>query len=255
MIISVKIREKDGLLHIKSTDNLKINDFIVIETDRGKFIAKVYKIASSNITISSSVQYIKKATKDDYNTYLNNLKDANKALKETKKIVKNMSLNMNVISAIYSLDRKHLIFEFVSNERVDFRELVKELANLYHTRIDLFQIGVRDKASSVGGLGLCGRTLCCSNNLKQFCSVNINTIKNQNIALNPSKINGVCGRLLCCFNFENDLYVENVKKMPKVDEKVVYNGKKGKVSSIDILNKKYTIKFENGLTETVIIDD
>lgn len=255
MIIGVKIRERDNLLYINCDDEVSIDDYVIIETDKGNVLSKVYKTDVSQVEKVSPVKYVRKADDNDYNNYLENLNDGNKALKETRKIVRNMDLNMNVISALYSLDRKHLVFEFVSNERVDFRELVKELANKYHTRIDLFQIGVRDKASFVGGLGLCGRELCCSKNLKQFCSVNINTIKNQNIALNPSKINGVCGRLLCCFNFENDLYTENNKKLPKLDEKVVYNGEKGKVISIDVLNKKYTIKFDNGITETVILDD
>jgi len=255
MIAGIKIREKDKLLYTKCDDNIEVNDYVIIDTDKGNFLAKVYYTNLSKSDNEIIVDFIKKANDKEYDTYLKNLNDSKKALNETKKLVKKMNINMSLISAIYSLDKKHLIFEFVSSERVDFRELVKELANKYHTRIDLFQIGVRDKASIVGGIGLCGRQLCCSTDLKQFCSVNINMIKTQNIALNPSKINGVCGRLLCCFNFENDLYLENIKRLPKIDEEVVYKGEKGKVISIDILNKKYTVKLENGLIENVILDD
>ena len=115
---------------------------------------------------------------------------------------------MNLIDASFTLDRKQLLFHFTADSRIDFRELAKDLASIYRTRIELRQIGIRDKARAVGGVGPCGRVLCCTNFLYDFDSVSINMAKNQNIALNPSKINGSCGRLLCCLTYENDTYTE-----------------------------------------------
>ena len=115
---------------------------------------------------------------------------------------------MKILEAKYTFDRDQLYFYFLSENRVDFRNLAKELASIYHTRIELRQVGVRDKAKEVGGIGMCGRGLCCSTFLKEFETVSINMAKNQNLSLNPTKINGLCGRLLCCLNYENECYKE-----------------------------------------------
>jgi len=195
------------------------------------------------------------ASEKDYEIYLNNLKDAQDALIETKKEVKKLKLNMNIIDAQYSLDRKQLLFNFISDERVDFRDLVKILASKYHTRIELHQVGVRDKAKTIGGIGMCGRMLCCSSCLNTLNTVNINMVKNQNIALNPAKINGACGRLLCCFNYENDMYEENREQLPKIGEKVNYKNKNCEVVDLNILEKKYKVKVDNNSVEEVSIEN
>ena len=166
-----------------------------------------------------------------------------------------MNLNMNLIDATYSLDRKQLLFNFVSEERVDFRELVKELASKYHTRIELHQVGVRDKAKEIGGVGLCGRELCCHSCLRNINTVNINMVKNQDIALNPTKINGACGRLLCCFTYENDLYEDNRQKLPKIGQKIKHKGKDAEVVKLDILRLKYTLKIDENTFEEVGLND
>lgn len=253
-VIGVKFKKEGKTYNFSSEIEYKVGDYVIVETERSLELGKVATVDEEPYS-KNYKEIIGLATDEDYNKYLKNQKDANKALLETKKVVKKLKLNMNLINAIYSFDRKILLFNFVSEERVDFRELVKELAGMFHTRIELHQIGVRDKAKEIGGIGLCGRKLCCNVCLKNVNPVNINMVKNQNIALNPTKINGACGRLLCCFTYENDLYEEAREKLPKIGERVSYNGKEGVVTELDILNKKYKLKLANDKIEEVLVDD
>ena len=132
-------------------------------------------------------------------------------------------------------------FNFIADERVDFRNLVKDIAAKYKTRIELHQMGVRDKSKEIGGLGQCGRELCCSKFLNSMETISINMAKNQNIALNPSKINGACGRLLCCLAYEDDVYSDHRDILPKMGDVIKTADGEGKVVSLDVLNKKYTV--------------
>lgn len=253
-VIGVKFKSDGKVYNFSSEDSYSIKDKVIVETEKGIQLAEICEI-STNKDYKDLKAIKAKATDADYSKYLKNIKDAQNALRDTKELVKKFNLNMNLIDANYSLDRKVLLFNFVSDERVDFRDLVKELATKYHTRIELHQIGVRDKAKEVGGIGLCGRILCCHGCLKTVNSVNINMVKGQNIALNPTKINGACGRLLCCFTYENDIYEENRKKLPKVGEKIKFKGKDATVSAVDILNKKYIVKYGDNSLEEVTVDD
>ena len=148
---------------------------------------------------------------------------------------------MRLLDATFTLDRKQLTFNFIADERVDFRNLVKDIAAKYKTRIELHQMGVRDKSKEIGGLGQCGRELCCSKFLNGMETISINMAKNQNIALNPSKINGACGRLLCCLAYEDEVYSEHRKGLPKMGSIVKTDDGEGKVVALDVLNKKYTV--------------
>ena len=161
---------------------------------------------------------------------------------------------MKIFEASYMFDRKKLIFKFIADERVDFRELAKKLAAKYKTRIELRQIGVRDKAKEIGGLGPCARPLCCTEFLSNFDSVSINMAKNQGIALNPSKINGSCGRLLCCLGYEDEMYQELKKDFPKIGEFVEKDGVKGRVSELNVLNGYYKIKTDNDEQIEIMVD-
>ena len=148
------------------------------------------------------------------------------------------------------------MFYFLADNRVDFRDLAKELASIYKTRIELRQIGVRDKAKEISGVGLCGRELCCSSFLCDLDSVTINMAKNQNLSLNPSKINGLCGRLLCCLKYEDDLYTYNRKDMPNVGDIVSTIKGDGKVLSVDIPRRKFIVEVpKEGNLELSLIDD
>ena len=153
---------------------------------------------------------------------------------------------MKFLDAFFTFDRKQLVFQFLSDNRVDFRELAKSLASIYKTRIELRQVGVRDKAKNISGIGQCGRKLCCSSFLSDLDSVAIAQVKNQNLSLNPNKINGLCGRLLCCLKYEDDLYTEYRKGLPEVGDKVKYDDEEGIVISIDIPNRKYVMLSDKG---------
>ena len=152
---------------------------------------------------------------------------------------------MRIIDANYTFDRKQLLFNFLADSRIDFRELAKKLAQIYKTRIELRQIGVRDKAKEIGGIGPCGRFLCCSTFLTDFNSVSINMAKNQMLALNPTKINGLCGRLLCCLNYEDEVYTEMKKAMPNIGQTFKDNEVEGKVVSLNLLKRTATIETKN----------
>ena len=254
-IVGIKFK-KDGVIYNFSSEiNLKKDDKVVVETERGWQLGVVANdnIENKNFKNLKPVERI--ATDEDYDTFLKNIKDAEDALIETRKIIKKLNLNMTLIDASYSLDRKQLLFNFVSDERVDFRELVKILASTYHTRIELHQVGVRDKAKYTGGIGLCGRELCCSSCLNNINAVNINMVKNQGIALNPTKINGACGRLLCCFNYENETYEENRNILPKIGEKIKYKGKNCEVVELNILKKSYKVKIDDNNIEEIKVND
>ena len=152
---------------------------------------------------------------------------------------------MELVDVEFKFDGSKVIFYFTADGRIDFRELVKDLAAIYKTRIELRQIGVRDKAKMVGGLGPCGRFLCCSSFLTDFNSVSINMAKNQMLALNPTKINGICGRLLCCLSYEDDVYTEIKKNMPSIGQTYKKGDVEGKIVSLNILRKTVTIETKN----------
>lgn len=224
--------------------DLKRGVTVIVETERGLQFGKVelpnFKVEESNIKYELKC-VIRISTKKDYETHQKNLKDSNKALEKCKSLVEKYNLNMQIMDASFTFDRSQLLFRFISDNRIDFRQLAKELANRYKTRIELRQIGVRDKAKEIGGCGLCGRALCCSRFGTEFSSVSINMAKNQNISLNPNKINGLCGRLLCCLKYEDEYYKDCRKVLPKVGQVVNTESGQGKVTSLDILNKKYKV--------------
>lgn len=226
----------------------KKNITVIVDTEKGiqfgKVVTDILEI-DEKLFPKEIKPIIRISTKKDFNIHKKNIKDAKEALIVCKRIVEEDNLKMQVIDASYSFDRSQLLFRFVADTRIDFRDLAKELAAIYKTRIELRQIGIRDKAKEVGGLGLCGRKMCCARFLKDFNSVSISMAKNQNLSLNPSKINGVCGRLLCCLKYEDDNYTECKKTLPKIGEIVKTEKGEGKVISLDILNHKYIVELNN----------
>lgn len=254
MVDVVGISFKDnGRIYYFSPSGLILNKNInvVVETKRGLQFGKVVipntKLKKSYLNLPLEA-VIRKTTKDDYFAYKKNKLDSERALYKCQGLIKKHNLDMRLIDAFFTLDRKQLLIRFTADKRVDFRNLARELASIYKTRIELRQMGIRDKAREVGGLGPCGRMLCCARFLYYFDSVSINMAKNQNIALNPGKINGSCGRLLCCLAYENDEYVRLKKGMPEIGDEVKTKEGKGKVVSVDILNQKYRVEVEkNGL--------
>lgn len=236
---------------------LKKDQYVLVETERGLQLGKVVsKIDAEKIKIPTQdiKSILKVASEEDYNTYLGNLAAASKCLDKAKKIALELELKMNILDATYTFDKKQLLFNFIADERIDFRELAKRLANIYKTRIELRQIGARDKAKSVCGIGQCGRTLCCSTFLNHIDSVTMNMAKNQNIALNPTKINGLCGRLLCCLSYEDEEYTRCQKGMPNVGQTIKTVFGSGKVVSVDVLNRTYKVDID-GVLKEIILDN
>lgn len=232
---------------------LKKNITVIVETEQGLQFGKVQiptkEIEKVNLK-SPLKKVIRISNKRDYNQHRKNIKDAMEAKEICQNIADEQNLNMKILDASFTFDRDKLIFRFLSDGRVDFRELAKELARIYHVRIELRQIGVRDKAKEVGGIGPCGRKLCCSTYLKDLDTVTINMAKNQNISLNPSKINGVCGRLMCCLKYEDDNYQKCRINMKKIGDKIDTPHGEGIVQSLDILRQKYKVDVPNyGIVE------
>ncbi len=185
------------------------NDKIIVETERGLqlgIVKKEKKEVSGEKIVLPLKPIIRKANKEDISKYEKNQKTEKEAIEKASNIANELGLDMRFISANLTLEKTQLTLNFIADERVDFRELAKKLANIYKTRIELRQIGVRDKAKEIGGLGPCGMFLCCNTFLNDFNSVSINMAKNQYLSLNPTKINGICGRLLCCLKYEDDTY-------------------------------------------------
>ena len=247
-LYGVKFSE-NGSIYYFNASNLKIhpNVHVIVETEKGLQYGKVVeKVEEENVgKITDNIKnIIRLTTKEDYKQYLKNLKDAESALKMAQNIANDLHLDMHFLSSSYTFDRKQLLLQFSAEARIDFRELTKKLASIYKTRIELRQIGARDKAKTVGGIGQCGKTLCCSTFLKTLESVSMNMAKNQNLALNPAKINGGCGRLLCCLAYEDESYLEARKGIPQIGSKVKYENVEGKVVFVDILNRK--IKVDTG---------
>ena len=236
---------------------VKPGDKVVVETTHGPELGE---ICFDPIDIS---QYhrelelkpiLRKANDVDLRLHENNIKDAKIALEICKNEVNNMKLDMNLISCEYTLDKSKVIFSYVADERVDFRELLKILAAKLHTRIELRQIGPRDKAKVIGGLGTCGLPLCCNSFLGEFDGVSINMAKNQLLAINIDKISGACGRLLCCLKYEDEAYTELKKKFPKIGSRVNYDGKSVKVVGLNVISDLVKID-DNGNISFIGLDE
>ncbi|MEG1505980.1 MAG: regulatory iron-sulfur-containing complex subunit RicT [Bacilli bacterium] len=247
---------KDGgkTLYFKSEKEFDVDNYCIVNTDKGNQFARVIEVNVNKNVPEDIKEILRKASDEDYNQHLDNLKEAAVAFKKCVSLVKELSLKMNVISAQFTFDRTQLLFNFISDERVDFRELAKKLASIYHTRIELRQIGARDKAREIGGVGVCGQKLCCSRFLDQIDAVSMNMAKNQNLALNPSKINGCCGRLLCCLSYEDEQYYESSKTMPNIGSRIKTPLGDGQVISVDVLNRKYKA-IVNGEKEEFTVDE
>ena len=244
-LYSIIFKKNGKKYYFKSDEILNNNDYVIVETEKGlqygQIVEKIEKNKMNKKEDNEFKNIIRKATEEDTIEYYELLKESNVALNKCRELIKSFNLSMNVINAEFTFDRSQLLFTFTSDDRVDFRELARKLASIYHTRIELRQIGARDKAKEISGFGVCGQKLCCSRFLNHIDAISMNYAKAQNLALNPSKINGVCGRLLCCLQYENDMYLDCVKGLPSVGD--TYNTKngEGKVISVDILNRKFKV--------------
>ena len=227
-------------------ETLKVHDKVVVETVRGLEFGTVKTPAKTKeeVNLETSLKPIlRKATEEDIENYEKNLKNATQAESVFIASVKEQNLDMYLVSAEYTLDGSKIIFTYIADERVDFRELLKVLAAKLHCRIELKQIGARDRAKAIGGLGPCGLPLCCSTFLSDFEGISINMAKNQLLALNISKLSGQCGKLVCCLKYEDSLYSELRIGLPKMGQRCKYKDEEFKITSMNVLSK--TMKLEN----------
>ncbi len=233
----------------------------IVETARGVEIGDVClenKLVKEEEIVSPLKDVIRKATKEDEQIEKENEQKEKDAMVICEDLVKKHELDMHLIDCQYTFDRNKLLFYFTADGRVDFRELVKSLAAAFKTRIELRQIGVRDEAKIVGGLGICGRPFCCSSFLGDFQPVSIKMAKEQNLSLNPGKISGTCGRLMCCLKYEQEAYEHLLSKTPKVDAIVKTADGKGVVIESNILTGTIKVKLDkaaDGIAKIYNVDD
>lgn len=221
---------------------------VVVETARGLEYGTIVvgpKEIDEEELLSTLKPIIRLATEEDTKIYNENKEKAKETFELCQQKIKDHNLTMYLIDCEYTFDRNKLIFYFTAEGRIDFRDLVKDLAAIFKTRIELRQIGVRDEAKSIGGLGPCGRSLCCSSWLGDFQPVSIKMAKDQSLSLNPTKISGICGRLFCCLKYEHDVYEEAIDSMPVVGSLVKVNESKGKVIEINPLLEQVRIEFND----------
>ena len=225
--------------------NVKQHDDVIVETSRGVEFGEVAiekRMVEKDDVILPLRKIRRIATDEDRHNIEENKQLAKEALQTCQHKIREHKLDMKVIDSEYTFDRNKVIFYFTAEGRVDFRQLVKDLATKFKTRIELRQIGVRDEAKLLGGIGPCGRMLCCSTFLGDFEPVSIKMAKDQNLSLNPTKISGLCGRLMCCLKYENETYEEAKKEMPDLGTEVKTSYGKGKVIDLNILEKIVSIK-------------
>ena len=251
-IVGVQFK-KTGKVYFFDPGELKINNnsFVIVETSQGDEYGKVV-ISNRNMPEQNIVKPLKKvlriATYKDTKHNEENKEKEKEALKICEKKIKEHKLDMTLTDVEVKFDNSKILFYFTADGRIDFRDLVKDLAAIFKTRIELRQIGVRDEVKRIGGMGVCGRQLCCCSFLNDFEAVSIKMAKEQNMSLNPSKISGNCGRLMCCLKYEQNVYEDKLKKLPKVGAIVKTEDGEGSVEGVETLKEKLRVKLkdENG---------
>lgn len=254
-IIGVRFKDA-GKVYFFDPRNFKVKDgdCVVVETARGMefgFVASPNHKVSSTAIVSPLRPVLRIASKDDIDRYTLNKQLEKDAFPICQQKIKEHDLPMKLIETEYTFDNSKLIVYYSAENRVDFRELAKDLASVFRTRIELRQIGTRDEAKMIGGLGICGRPFCCSSFLQDFMQISIKMAKEQNLSLNSSKISGTCGKLMCCLRFEHETYEEEIRRTPPVDSVVKTADGIGTVCETSPLTGFIKVKFQDKGTETV----
>ncbi len=241
----VKVDMLTGVMEMEAPEDIAVGDYVVSEIDKGLCLGVV--VSEPRETTKENLKKVtRKATEQEVSEHFSLKEKEGQAFDFCKKKIQEMGLPMKLLWAEYLFSGTKLLFYFVSENRVDFRELVKELAKEFKIRIELRQVGVRDEAKIVGGLGNCGNVCCCRRFLNNFSIVSIKMVKEQSLALNPAKISGICGRLMCCLSYEYDMYMDYKKEFPKVGKKVTLAQGQGKVIKHNTLTSTITVELEDG---------
>lgn len=250
----VRIDTLTGIMEMEVPEDIKIGDYVVCELDKGLCLGVI--LTEPFDTEKEGLKKItRKATDEEVSEYFSLKEKEQHALDFCKQRIKEMALPMKLLCAEYLFGGTKLLFYFVSESRVDFRELVKELAKEFKIRIELRQVGVRDEAKIIGGLGNCGNVVCCRKFLNNFSIVSIKMVKEQSLALNPAKISGICGRLMCCLAYEYEMYVNYKKDFPKLGKRITIPQGEGKIVKHNTLSSTVTIKLDDGKEITLPIKD
>ncbi len=254
-VVGVRFKKAGKIYYFDPADmNIQKDTYVVVETARGiefgECVIGIKEINENNI-VSPLKSVLRIATNEDIEKHFKNKDKEKDAFDICLKKIQEHGLTMKLIDVEYTFDNNKVIFYFTADGRVDFRDLVKDLATIFKTRIELRQIGVRDEAKMLGGLGPCGRPMCCSSFLGDFASVSIKMAKEQNLSLNPTKISGICGRLMCCLNYEQSTYEDIRKRMPKVGSIVKTSEGTGEVFSNNIVKESIKVKLKKGEEEVL----
>ena len=248
-IVGIRIKKPGKIYYFDpGEEKLDYGDYVIVETSLGEEYAEVVipnKEVSEDKIVAPLKPITRKATEKDKKHYEENKEKEKEAFDIALKNIKKHNLDMNLIDVEYKFDNSKILFYFTADGRIDFRELVKDLAAIFRTRIELRQIGIRDEIKRIGGNGICGRELCCCSYLSNFETVSIKMAKEQNLSLTPSKISGACGRLMCCLKYEQDVYEEKLAKLPKVGAIVKTEDGEGVVEGVETLKEVLKVKIEN----------
>jgi cell fate regulator YaaT (PSP1 superfamily) len=249
-LVSIKFRPAGRHYDFSPKDlDLHSGDSVIVETDRGRalgIVAGEPREVPPEQAPDDLKNIVRSATEEDLAQAAANGPREKEAYRFCQRRIKERKMEMKLVRAEHLFDGSKIIFYFTADGRVDFRELVKDLAHHFHTRIEMRQIGVRDEAKLIGGIGICGRELCCCTFLTEFAPVSVKMAKEQGLALNPTKISGQCGRLLCCLGYEFETYCSLRKGLPKCGRKVQLQGQEGEVIDQDVLRQKVTVRMEGG---------
>lgn len=247
-VVGVRFRNT-GKMYYFAPNGLEIRKGtpILVETARGleycEAVSDVREVEDAEV-VAPLREVVRIATEEDQKTFENNKAKEKEAFRVCQEKIRNHGLDMKLIDVEYTFDGNKVLFYFTSENRIDFRDLVKELASVFHTRIELRQIGVRDEAKTVGGLGICGRVLCCASAFGDFQPVSIKMAKEQGLSLSPTKISGTCGRLMCCLKYEQEAYEDAIKRVPPVGAVVNTPEGKGVVMTCDLLHETVKVQLE-----------
>lgn len=248
-VVGVRFRNVGKIYYFNPKNyNVKVGNHVIVETARGVEYGRVVlepRSVKEDEVVHPLKEVLRVATKEDEDHEAENRQKEKEAFKICKKKIREHELDMKLIDAEYTFDNNKVLFYFTADGRIDFRQLVKDLASVFKTRIELRQIGVRDETKILGGIGICGRTLCCHTYLSEFAPVSIKMAKEQNLSLNPGKISGVCGRLMCCLKHEEETYEELNRRLPNAGDYVTTDdGLKGEVSSVNVLRQLVKVLVE-----------
>lgn len=245
-LASIKFKSAGKVYYFSTNVSLEKGDKVVVETARGlelgEMAQEIREMSEFNLDTELK-PIVRKATEQDIKQYEENIYEAKEALHTCKDIVSRYDVGMQLTNCEFTLDKAKIIFMYTSENRVDFRDLLKELATVFRCRIELRQIGPRDKAKVIGGIGTCGLPLCCSSLLGEFNGVSINMAKNQMLAINIEKISGACGRLMCCLKYEDDIYTIEKQRFPKIGTKVKFENSMVRVIGLNVIND--LVKIDN----------